>query len=194
MTTPSRCALLLMGLGACVPSISGSGLLRQNSLCELAQSSDYVGRFEIVSIQNTRDQYGLTPTTLRVIAPIATRSPNDRSEAAIQSLRTASAGSEVAVKLTLPEEAALRAGSKVIVFLTWSSDFSTWADFNAQGVFFEHDGGWANRLRFAASPVSDAELVSEAARGSSLPQDARCESGPIAQPLDAGNSRPDGGP
>lgn len=196
MTTPSGRALLLVSIVTCgCASAPPSGSTIRNSLCELGQSSDYVGRFEIVSLQSTLDQYGLTPTTLRVIAPIASRSPNDRTDRAgdapIQNLRTANPGSEVAVRLALPEEAMLRTGSKVIVFLTWSSTFSTWADFNAQGVFFEQDGGWANRHRAA---FSDAELVTEAVRGSSLPKDARCESGPIALPLDGGAERPDGGP
>lgn len=128
----------------------GGASKRQNTVCELFESSDSVGRFELVSKQNTVDQYGLTPTTLRMIAPIASRP--------VQTVETPSTGSEVAARLALPEGAP-GAGSQVIVFLTWSPVFSTWADFNGQGVFFEKDGGWVNGLLYAQAPVSEAELL-----------------------------------
>lgn len=145
----NRCVTVVIALAAACNQPGGASK-RQNTVCELFESSDSVGRFELVSKQNTVDQYGLTPTTLRMIAPIASRP--------VQTVETPSTGSEVAARLALPEGAP-GAGSQVIVFLTWSPVFSTWADFNGQGVFFEKDGGWVNGLLYAQAPVSEAELL-----------------------------------
>lgn len=163
----------------------GAASSRVNTLCDLFESSDYVGRFELVSKQNTRDEYGQTPTTLRIIAPIASRAPDERSDrevatAPIQSLRMASVGSEVSASLSLADEAP-GVGSQVIVFLTYSSLFARWSDFNGQGVFFDRDGGWANGFFYAQTPVPEVELLAMAAR------DGGCERGRTSE-------RPDGGP
>lgn len=149
----------------------GAASSRQNTVCELFESSDSVGRFELVSRQNMVDQFGLTPTTLRMIAPIASRP--------VHEVETLSAGTQVAARLALPD-GVRGAGSQVIVFLTWSPAFSTWADFNGQGVFFEKNGGWANGLLYAEAPVSEAELLAGAVR------DGGCERGRPGERTDGG--------
>lgn len=54
-------------------------------------------------------------------------------------LRSAERGFELTAELGVSEPVAV--GTEAVVFLVHSAVFSTWADFNAQGVFLSGDAG-----------------------------------------------------
>lgn len=162
--------------------------------------ADYIGLFEIVALRPGVDQYGLTQADLRVVSPIVRVPPNDSRSLArdnpVQLMRSAQSGSEVTVKITIPEDSGLTAGSKVVLFLTYAFDFGTWADVNGQGVFFQREMGWANRLRYAARVLTNDQLTKESVRGASIPQDGSvlCEPRVAPRASDAGSDQGDAGP
>lgn len=171
-------SVLVVGVLACScaeqpkPSHPPTSLI-QLSACELGRYSDYVGRFEVVALKAGTDEFGLTPCTLRLSQVLVARPANDSrsfaGDSPVEALRGAKAGAEISAKLALPADAKIAVGARLVGFLTYSSAFSTWADYNSQGVFVENSGKWSNGLGYAGSAaISEMELLAEATRGSTL--------------------------
>ncbi len=139
-------------------------------VCQLAQSSDFIGRFEIVRAADSLTSFGLRTTRLRLVEAVLASPPNDTSMHAASSpvavLRAAQAGYEFDADLEL-DTRVTPVGSVVTVFLVWSSRYSVWADFNGQGVFAEGPDGLSNNTVYTR-PVPRAQYLKIVDEGSRL--------------------------
>lgn len=139
-------------------------------VCQLAQSSDFIGRFEIVRAADSLTSFGLRTTRLRLAEPVLASPPNDSRVHAASSpvavVRAAQVGHELDADLEL-DTRVTPVGSVVTVFLVWSSRYSVWADFNGQGVFAEGPDGLSNNTVYTR-PVPRTQFLKIVDEGSRL--------------------------
>ncbi|MBL8919246.1 MAG: hypothetical protein JNJ54_10325 [Myxococcaceae bacterium] len=153
-----RHGLFALCLASCSPSPITS---RETvSACTLGRTADYLGRFKVLGATNERAQ-------LELLEPLVAKAPNDQRvpSEALRLLREAGPGYGVLVERALSADVMPR--GDVIAFVVWND--GVFADPYGQGLFVRRqDGLFTNAVKYEPDGISEAQLLSEARRGSAL--------------------------